>query len=97
MSDLLPFFDARTPEMVDLLRRLVLMESPTTSKEHVDKIANAVSAYCRDIGAEVTIYPGGTSGDIPFAVWNGDAPGKPIMILRLCRCARRTACCTGRA
>jgi glutamate carboxypeptidase len=81
MSDLLPFFDARTPEMVDLLRRLVLMESPTTSKEHVDKIANAVSAYCRDIGAEVTIYPGGTSGDIPFAVWNGDAPGKPIMIL----------------
>jgi glutamate carboxypeptidase len=81
MSDLLPFFDARTSEMVDLLRRLVLMESPSTSKAHVDAIANAVSAYCRNLGADVTLYPGGTSGDIPLAVWNGDAPGKPIMIL----------------
>jgi glutamate carboxypeptidase len=81
MSDLLSFFDARTPEMVDLLRRLVLMESPSTSKEHVDRIANTVSDTCREIGAEVTLYPGGTSGDMPFAVWNGDAPGKPIMIL----------------
>ncbi len=81
MSDYLSFFNARTPEMVDLLRRLVLMESPSTSKEYVDKIATYVSEYCRAIGADVTLYPGGTSGDIPLAVWNGDALGKPIMIL----------------
>jgi glutamate carboxypeptidase len=81
MPDLLQYFNARTPEMVDLLKRLVLMESPSTSKEHVDIIANYVSEYCRAIGADVTVYPGGTSGDIPFAVWNGNAPGKPIMIL----------------
>jgi glutamate carboxypeptidase len=81
MPDLLQYFNARTPEMVDLLKRLVLMESPSTSKEHVDIIANYVSEYCRAIGADVTVYPGGTSGDIPFAVWNGYAPGKPIMIL----------------
>ena len=81
MSDLLSFFDARTPEMVDLLRQLALMESPSTSKEHVDAIANFVSDICRDLGADMTLYRGGTSGDIPFAVWNGDAPGKPIMLL----------------
>jgi glutamate carboxypeptidase len=81
MSDLLQFFDDRTPDMVDLLRRLVLMESPSTSKEHVDKLGLYVAERCRAIGADVTLYPGETSGDIPFAVWNGDAPGKPIMIL----------------
>jgi glutamate carboxypeptidase len=81
MSDLLSFFDARTPEIVDLLRRLVLMESPSTSKAHVDKIANTVGDYCRELGADVTYYPGGTSGELAFAVWNADAPGKPIMLL----------------
>jgi glutamate carboxypeptidase len=81
MSDLLQFFENRTPDMVDLLRRLVLMESPSTSKEHVDKLGLFVAEQCRAIGADVTLYPGETSGDMPFAVWNGAAPGKPIMIL----------------
>jgi glutamate carboxypeptidase len=81
MSDLLQFFENRTPDMVDLLRRLVLMESPSASKEHVDKLGLFVAEQCRAIGADVTLYPGETSGDMPFAVWNGAAPGKPIMIL----------------
>jgi glutamate carboxypeptidase len=81
MTDLLQFFNERTPAMVDLLRRLVLMESPSTSKDHVEALARTVADTCRDLGADVTIYPGGTSGDLPFAVWNGDAPGKPILMI----------------
>jgi glutamate carboxypeptidase len=81
MSDLLQFFNARTPEIVDLLRQLVLFESPTPNKAYVDRLSDYVAERCRELGGEVTIYPHKLAGDIPFAVWNGDAPGKPIMIL----------------
>jgi glutamate carboxypeptidase len=81
MSDLLQFFNARTSEIVDLLRQLVLFESPTPNKAYVDRLSDYVAEQCRALGGEVTIYPHKLAGDIPFAVWNGDAPGKPIMIL----------------
>jgi hypothetical protein len=55
MTDLMQFFTERTPDMVDLLRRLVLMESPSSSKEHVDALGRYVAGICRDLGAEVTI------------------------------------------
>jgi dsDNA-binding SOS-regulon protein len=54
MFDLLQFFYDRAPDMVDLLRRLVLMESPSTSKEHVDKLGLFVAERCRATGADVT-------------------------------------------
>jgi glutamate carboxypeptidase len=81
MSELIEFFNNRTPEIVALLRQLVLLESPTPSKPHVDQISAFVADQCRALGAAVTIYPRAESGDIPFAVWNGDAPGQPIMLL----------------
>ncbi len=81
MSDFLAFFQARTPDMVSLLKRLVEFESPTSSKTHVDALGDYVARLCTDLGATVEVHSCGPAGDVQIAVWNGDAPGKPIMFL----------------
>ncbi len=81
MSDLLEFFTARTEQMVEKLGRLVLFESPSHSKEHVDKLAEYVAWMCTALDAEVEVYPLERAGDVRLAKWNTDAPGKPIMML----------------
>jgi glutamate carboxypeptidase len=81
MSDLLEYFDARTPDMVALIRRLVEFESPSEDKPSVDRLGAVIAELCRDLGGEVTIYPREQVGDIVFATWNDDAPGKPILFI----------------
>ena len=80
-SEYVQFFDQRVPQMVERLERLVLFESPTTSKPHVDALGEYIDAWCRELGAEVTVYPREEIGDLRLAVWNADAPGKPIMMI----------------
>jgi len=81
MADLLEFFYARTEQMVEKLGRLVLFESPSHSKEHVDKLAEYVEWVCKSLDAEIEVYPFERAGDVRLAKWNADAPGKPIMLL----------------
>lgn len=81
MSDLLSFFSERTPRMLEELRQMVLLESPSNSKDHVDHLGQHIAGICKDLGAEVTLYPREEAGDLLIAVWNQDAPGKPIMLL----------------
>lgn len=81
MSDLVAYFRARTPEMLVLLRQLVEHESPTSSKTHVDALGALLADHCLKLGAQVTLVPFETVGDVLLAKWNADAPGKPIMLL----------------
>lgn len=81
MSDLLAFFRDRTPQMVARLKQFVQHESPTSSKRHVDAFGVLLVDLCRELGAEVTIHPRKTVGDVPIATWNADAPGKPILLV----------------
>ena len=81
MDDLLAFFQGRLPAMVGLLRRMVLLESPTSSKEHVDRLGTFVGDLCRDLGATVAVYPRQEVGALHIATWNDGAPGRPIMLV----------------
>ena len=81
MSEFLDFFYDRTAQMVETLGQLVLFESPTLSKEHVDKLGEHVAGMCSNLGAEVAVFPLEEVGDVRLAMWNADAPGKPIMFL----------------
>ncbi|MBN1565265.1 MAG: M20 family metallopeptidase [Anaerolineae bacterium] len=81
MSDFLEYFDARTPDMIALVRRLAEFESPSDNKPYVDQLSAYVAGLCRELGAAVTIHPRETVGDIVFATWHNDAPGKPILFL----------------
>ncbi len=80
-SEYTQFFDQRVPQMVERLERLVLFESPTTSKPHVDALGAYIDGWCRDLGADMTVYPRDEVGDLRLAVWNKDAPGKPILMI----------------
>jgi len=81
MTDLSNFFAGRTEQMVAFLEQLVLMESPTSSKEHVDRLGDFIAQECRVLGAEIAVYPQEDVGDFRVAVWNQNAPGKPILLL----------------
>ncbi|HEY5270325.1 MAG TPA: M20 family metallopeptidase [Anaerolineales bacterium] len=59
MSD----FDARTPDMLALLKRLVETESPSHDKAAVDRVGAMVAEECRRLGAEVKIHPQVETGD----------------------------------
>jgi len=81
MTDLLAYFTERTPEMLERLIELVEIETPTPSKPDVDRLGEHLTTLCRELGGAVTTYPREQVGDLRIAVWNADAPGKPIMLL----------------
>lgn len=80
-SEFLDFYAQRTGAMVALLERFVCLESPTHSKAHVDRLSEEVAALCEDLGAQITVYPRAEVGDLRLAIWNSDAPGRPILLL----------------
>jgi glutamate carboxypeptidase len=56
-------FEARKPEMIALLKRLVETESPSTDKAAVDNVGRLVAAECRRLGAAVRVVQNAAAGD----------------------------------
>ncbi len=81
MSDLLEFFESRTPQMLDLLEQMVNHESPTHNKPLVDNFGGFLHGTLAQLRAQIEVFPRKEAGDIRLAKWNADAPGKPILIL----------------
>lgn len=78
---LLDFFREHNDEIVDLLKELVIRESPTLDKRAVDELGKYVAEQLKLSGAQVTIYPRREAGDLLYASWNTNAPGKPILLI----------------
>jgi len=78
---LLDFFRDHNDEIVALLEELVIHESPTGDKAAVDALGDFVVEQLQASGAQVEIFPREDVGDILYASWNGDLPGKPILLL----------------
>jgi glutamate carboxypeptidase len=74
MADLQDAFAGRTDEMLDMLRQMVEIESPSTDKAACDRMGNFVSQVARDLGAEVTVIPQEAHGDHLVARWD-QGPG----------------------
>ena len=68
-------FDARTPAMLALLRRLVETESPSHDKAAVDRVGAIVADECHRLGAQVEIHPQTTAGDQVEARWGEGRDG----------------------
>ncbi|HUV91086.1 MAG TPA: M20 family metallopeptidase [Anaerolineae bacterium] len=75
MTELRVYFSQRTEEMLDLLRMLVELESPSTDKEALDRTGRFVAQVARERGASVTIVPQERSGDHVLARWGEGEPG----------------------
>ena len=69
MRELRTYFEQRTEEMLDLLRALVELESPSTDKEAADRAGRFVAEAARQRGASVTSVPQEHSGDHVLARW----------------------------
>ena len=78
---MLDYFYNRQNDIVNLLQKMVQYESPTHHKEVVDLFGSFLHERLIELGAEVTLYPRDTVGDIRLAKWNANLPGKPILIL----------------
>ncbi len=56
-------FEARKPEMIALLKRLVESESPSHDKAAVDRVGKIVADECRRLGADVQVVKNASSGN----------------------------------
>lgn len=79
--DLVTHYRDHVQEIVDLTTRLANFETPTASKEHVDRMGAFIESELRALGAEVHREPREKVGDILLAKWNADRPGKPILFM----------------
>jgi len=85
-SALLDLCRQRQPEMLDLLRRVVEMESPSDDKEALDRLGRFLGSEFSRLGAEVTFIPQKDAGDhlkagFPDKAERSDQSAKPILLL----------------
>jgi len=66
---LLPYFASQTDQLLDLLRQLVEIESPSTEKAATDRLTHFVEPIARQSGAETHILPQTDVGDHLLARW----------------------------
>jgi glutamate carboxypeptidase len=75
------YYEQRVNRIVELITALVNHETPTGDKTHVDQLGNFIEQKLKSLGADVERIPQQQVGDILFARWNANAPGKPILFL----------------
>jgi len=78
--ELLAYFEARGDRALDLLGRLVAIDSPTSDKGGVDRVAALLAAELREAGASVDILRQERAGDVLRAAF-GSQGGRPAMLL----------------
>ncbi|MCY3833728.1 MAG: M20 family metallopeptidase [Chloroflexi bacterium] len=82
MSLFLDTFRQRRDAMLDLLIKLVTLESCTGDKRGVDRLVAFMESQLTESGAmSVRRYAQSEVGDFTLAKWNEGAAGKPILIL----------------
>ncbi len=69
-------------DMVAHLIRIVEMESPTTAKPALDRLAMALADDARGLGADVSLLPRQEAGDIVCARW-GAGPGGALLLCHM--------------
>jgi len=76
---ILAYLREHTEDMVEDLKRLIALESPTTNKAAVDALGAALAAELRRLGAAVEVIPKDAVGDVLRARWNAGEGGIVIM------------------
>ncbi len=81
MAELKAYFESKLEEMVALLTEFCEIESPTTDKAAVDRMAWRVAEELESLGADLVWHPRDEVGDIIEARWHADVPGKPLLFV----------------
>ncbi len=79
-KQLLAFLQPRQPEMIDVIRQLVALESPSNNKQAVDACGHHLAELFRSAGAKVVIHRAEKYGDHIQADFGGGS-GSRVMLL----------------
>ncbi len=79
-NELLRAFEADRDSTVELLRKLVELESPSTDKALVDELVSFLAGQVRSCGLEPRIIPREDVGNIVWTEW-GEGGGGRILVL----------------
>ena len=79
-SSLLDFCRQHQPAMLETLRRMVEIESPSDDKAAVDQLGQFLVAEFEGLGAKTMLHPQSTYGSHLQAEFSGGA-GKPVLML----------------
>jgi glutamate carboxypeptidase len=63
------------------LRELVEIESPSEDREAVNRAADRVVGWARELGGEVKRHDGGTFGDVIELRFGAELSGRPVLLL----------------
>lgn len=83
-QQLLAYFEAKQPEMMEVIRQLVVQETPSSDKARLDAYADFLANRLRTAGAAVEVLPNPERGNHVRARWAtpGATPNvKPALIL----------------
>ncbi len=78
---LVRYYQEHLDDIVALTTTFANYETPTADKALVDRLGHCIEDHLRTLGADVERIPRDNVGDILFAQWNGNRPGKPIMFM----------------
>ncbi len=72
----------RRKALLESLREIVTLESPSTDKAAVDRLARLLQERCRELGAEVAVYPQAEYGDLTVASWPARGrEAEPLLVM----------------
>lgn len=77
----LGYFEERKDEMVQTVRQLVEIESPTESKPAVDRLAAMLAGRFEGLGGHAKFHRAQNFGDHLQVDFEGTSGGKPVMLL----------------
>ncbi|HEX5284078.1 MAG TPA: M20 family metallopeptidase [Bryocella sp.] len=63
------------------LRKLVEIESPSDDREAVNRAADCVVGWARELGADVKRHDGGSFGDVVELRFGAELSGRPVLLL----------------
>jgi len=80
-KDRLRYFEDRQDEMVNTIRQLVEIESPSDNKQAVDRLASLLAGRFEGLGGHSKFHRAHDRGDHLQVDFPGKASGKPVLLL----------------
>jgi glutamate carboxypeptidase len=77
----LKYFEQQCGEIVQSIRQLVEIESPSDVKQAVDRLGSVLAGRFGDLGGQVEVHPGEKFGNHLQINFAGRSPGKPVLLL----------------
>jgi len=81
LSELISYLETRQPAMIQSIRHMVEMESPSHHKKSVDLLGERLAEAFREIGGEVQFHRGGKFGAHLQVDFASNAKRSPVLLL----------------